>query len=137
MNSNRSSRWLEWVLLALVLVLAQWLRLADLAARPMHADEANQAVKLGGLLAGEGYRFDPSDHHGPTLYYFSEVVARWRGENNLAALTEFTVRLTPVLAEYWVGLSGWPPLPGVMIAAVALAVLPVILRMPETAPATR
>ncbi|MET4727061.1 MHS family proline/betaine transporter-like MFS transporter [Lysobacter enzymogenes] len=45
--------------------------------------------------------------------------------------------LTPVLAEYWVGLSGWPPLPGVMIAAVALAVLPVILRMPETAPATR
>jgi uncharacterized protein (TIGR03663 family) len=129
MNSNRSSRWLEWVLLALVLVLALWLRLADVAARPMHADEANQAVKLGGLLAGEGYRFDPSDHHGPTLYYFSEVVARWRGENNLAALTEFTVRLTPVLAGVlavlllWIlvrPLGRWPAL----LAALLLAVAP-------------
>jgi len=45
--------------------------------------------------------------------------------------------LTPVLAEYWVGLSGWPPLPGLMIAAVALAVLPVLWCLPETAPAKR
>lgn len=129
MNSNRSSRWLEGVLVALVLLLALGVRLHDLAARPMHADEANQAVKLGGLLAGEGYRFDPHDHHGPTLYYFSEGVARLRGETTLDALTEFTVRLTPVLAGVlavlllWILVrpqGRWPAL----LAALLLAVAP-------------
>jgi MFS transporter, MHS family, proline/betaine transporter len=42
--------------------------------------------------------------------------------------------LTPFLAEFFVRLTGWPPLPGAMIAAVALAVMPVFLTMPETQP---
>lgn len=63
----------------------------------MHADEANQAVKLGALLEGKGYRFDPSDHHGPTLYYFAQSVAWAAGERSLAELTERTVRLTPAI----------------------------------------
>ena len=45
--------------------------------------------------------------------------------------------LTPFLAELLIALTGWKAVPGVMIAAVALAVLPVLLRMPETRPATR
>ena len=44
--------------------------------------------------------------------------------------------LTPFLAELLIALTGWKAVPGVMIAAVALAVLPVLLRMPETRPAT-
>lgn len=43
--------------------------------------------------------------------------------------------LTPFLAELFVRLTGWTALPGAMIAAVALAVLPVLLTMPETRPA--
>lgn len=86
------------VLLALLLLAGAWLRVHELAARPMHADEANQAVKVGQLLEGDGYRFDPTDHHGPTLYYLGAALARVRGENTLAALTETTVRLVPAIA---------------------------------------
>ncbi|MBP7140605.1 MAG: TIGR03663 family protein [Opitutaceae bacterium] len=90
-------RWIPWVLMVLVAMAAAVVRLTDLDARPMHADEANQAVKLGALLEKGEYRFDPQDHHGPTLYYFALVPAWLSGERSLAALTETTVRLTPVL----------------------------------------
>ena len=38
------------ILLAIALVAGIGLRLARLDARPMHHDEANQAVKFGALL---------------------------------------------------------------------------------------
>jgi MHS family proline/betaine transporter-like MFS transporter len=41
--------------------------------------------------------------------------------------------LTPYLAELLIARTGWPLVPGAMIAAVALLVLPVLLTMPETA----
>lgn len=41
---------------------------------------------------------------------------------------------TPFLAQLLIQATGWPAVPGVMIAIVALAVLPVFLRLPETAP---
>jgi MHS family proline/betaine transporter-like MFS transporter len=43
--------------------------------------------------------------------------------------------LTPFLAELLVRQTGWTAMPGAMIAAVALAVLPVLVNMPETQPA--
>ncbi|WNL44948.1 MFS transporter [Dyella sp. BiH032] len=45
--------------------------------------------------------------------------------------------LTPFLAELLIALTGWKAVPGAMIAIVAVAVLPVLLRMPETRPALR
>ncbi|WP_311268573.1 MFS transporter [Sphingobium sp. WCS2017Hpa-17] len=42
--------------------------------------------------------------------------------------------LTPWLAHHLVEGSGWAAAPGAMIALVALCVLPVLLRLPETAP---
>ena len=42
--------------------------------------------------------------------------------------------LTPLLAQWLVGVTGWPLVPGAMIAVVALLVLPVLAWMPETAP---
>jgi MHS family proline/betaine transporter-like MFS transporter len=45
--------------------------------------------------------------------------------------------LTPFLAELLVKATGWAALPGAMIALVALAVLPVLLTMPETNPTIR
>ncbi|MDQ5977402.1 MAG: hypothetical protein QG602_374 [Verrucomicrobiota bacterium] len=91
-------RWLPFALLALVLGGALGLRIWDLDRRPMHADEANQAVKAGQLLGGRGYKFDPADHHGPTLYYAVLPIAGLRGESTLAELSETTVRLVPALA---------------------------------------
>ena len=88
-------RWWPFALLALA---ALWLRTHDLARRPMHADEANQAVKFGELLETGRYAFDPRDHHGPTLYYAALPVAWLRGQRTLAALDETTVRFVPAIA---------------------------------------
>ena len=116
------------LLLGLVGLVALVLRLADLSARPMHADEANQAVKLGELLETGRYAFDPRDHHGPTLYYAAVPVAWFRGQTTLAALDETTVRLTPVLFGVvsvvflgWLAqpLGRWPALAAVALLAVS------------------
>jgi uncharacterized protein (TIGR03663 family) len=87
----------RWLLFALLAAGAGWLRTHDLARRPMHADEANQAVKAGELLETGKYAFDPHDHHGPTLYYATLPVAALRRQYSLAALDETTVRLVPAL----------------------------------------
>ena len=67
-------------------------RLARLDARPMHHDEANQAVKVGALLERGEYRYDAHDHHGPTLYYLAMPAAKLRGQTTLASLDERTLR---------------------------------------------
>jgi len=89
------SRWLPLVLLTLA---AFWWRSWGLASRPMHADEANQAVKAGELLETGRYAFDPGDHHGPVLYYAALPIAWIRGQRTLAGLDEVTVRLVPAIA---------------------------------------
>lgn len=91
------SFFLRRVLFALIVVAALWLRTRELERRPMHADEANQAVKLGELIEAGAYAFDPRDHHGPTLYYAALPVAWLRGERTLAELSEKTVRLVPAI----------------------------------------
>jgi uncharacterized protein (TIGR03663 family) len=88
-------RWLPLVLLTLA---GFWLRCRDLSSRPMHADEANQAVKTGELLESGRYEYDPHDHHGPVLYYAALPIAWLRGQRTLAGLDELTVRLVPALA---------------------------------------
>ncbi len=51
------------------------IRLPRLATRPMHGDEANQAVKAGVLWKPAIYRYDPDEHHGPSLYWLTLPVA--------------------------------------------------------------
>jgi uncharacterized protein (TIGR03663 family) len=80
----------------LALVVGLWLRLDRLDRRPMHNDEANQAVKFGQLLEHGDYAYDAFDHHGPTLYYLTLPVAWLRGQATLAALDEWTLRSVPV-----------------------------------------
>lgn len=83
------------ILTSLILALA--FRLARLDARPVHHDEANQALKFGALLETGEYRYDRNDHHGPTLYYLTLPVAWARGQRTLAALDETTLRIVPAL----------------------------------------
>ena len=84
-------------LVVVALAAGLTLRLARLDSRPMHHDEANQAVKFGDLVEHGEYRYDTHDHHGPTLYYLTLPIAWLRGQTTLAALDETTVRLVPVL----------------------------------------
>ena len=79
-------------LVAIALTAGLALRLARLDVRPMHNDEANQAIKFGALLERGEYRYDAYDHHGPTLYYLSLPAAWLRGQTALASLDERTIR---------------------------------------------
>ncbi len=94
----------------------------------MHADEANQAVKVGELLDAGRYAFDPRDHHGPTLYFAAVPVAWLRGERSLASLSEKTVRLVPALfgtaaviliAVFAAPLGRWPALAAAAFIALS------------------
>jgi uncharacterized protein (TIGR03663 family) len=77
------------------IALSLILRVPRLDLRPMHHDEANQAVKFGRLLEHGDYRYDREDHHGPSLYYLSLPFAWLRGETSLAELDETTLRWVP------------------------------------------
>jgi uncharacterized protein (TIGR03663 family) len=92
------TRALAGALVGLALAAGLGLRLARLDARPMHHDEANQAVKFGALLEHGEYRYDASDHHGPTLYYFTLPAAWIRGQHTLASLDENALRGVTVVA---------------------------------------
>ena len=82
-------------LFLLIVLGAAAFRLADLGLRPVHHDEANQALKFGALLEKGAYRYDKTDHHGPSLYYLTLPFARLLGQNSLAELDETTLRLVP------------------------------------------
>ena len=84
-------------LVALALTAGVALRTARLAERPMHHDEANQAVKFGALLEQGEYRYDARDHHGPTLYYLTLPSAWLHGQHTLALLDEATLRGVPMV----------------------------------------
>ena len=84
-------------LFLIVLCGAVLLRGPGLGLRPMHHDEANQAVKFGLLLEKGEYRYDPADHHGPALYYLTLPIAWAAGKPTLASLDEVTLRFLPVL----------------------------------------
>jgi uncharacterized protein (TIGR03663 family) len=119
-------------LFLLIVLGAAAFRLAGLGLRPMHHDEANQALKFGALLESGDYRYDKADHHGPSLYYLSLPFARALGANTLAALSEKTLRLVP--ACFAIGaillLLLFVPLIGkeaVLWSALGLAVSPVMV----------
>jgi uncharacterized protein (TIGR03663 family) len=77
------------------ILLAAVLRLPDLAARPMHADEAIHAYKFGTLLQGGGYAYDPSEYHGPTLYYLTLLPAWLRAARTYEEIDEAILRSVP------------------------------------------
>lgn len=77
------------------------LRLPRLAMRPMHPDEANQATKTA-MLAGivrsdEGYRYDPEEHHGPSLYWLTLPSLWLHGAEDFGQTAEADYRIVPVL----------------------------------------
>jgi len=122
--------WFPAAILA-AFALALGLRLAAPGARPMHHDEANQAVKFGELLESGDYRYDPDDHHGPSLYYLTLPAAWLRGQHTLAALDEGTLR--GVTAFFGAGLILLLPLmaggigrPAAAVAALLIALSPAL-----------
>src|SRR5512140_3275027 len=85
------------ILLLLALALAALLRLPHLDERPMHNDEAVNAVKFGKLWETGVYRYDPNEHHGPTLYYAALAAGRLTAAPDYDHYSENRLRLVTVL----------------------------------------
>lgn len=83
------------LLLALLVALA--LRCVAPDVRPFHNDEGVNAVKFAQLSTGSGYKYDPNEHHGPSLPYATLVLARLTGAAGLEAFTDARFRLVDVL----------------------------------------
>ena len=66
-------------------------------ARTFHPDEANQAFTVGRLLETGHYAYQPTDHHGPTLYYAAAPLQRAFGHASTAELDGTLLRCTPLL----------------------------------------
>ncbi len=92
--SKPSGHPLAFILAATLVALA--LRLPELAQRPMHGDEAVHAIKFGALLEQGFYRYDSFEYHGPTLNYLTLIPAWLSSAKELAAVSEWTLRIVPV-----------------------------------------
>jgi uncharacterized protein (TIGR03663 family) len=114
-------------IVAIALVAGLFLRFGRLDARPMHHDEANQAVKFATLLETGQYHYDFRDHHGPTLYYLTLPAAWLRGQHSLATLDERTLR--GVTATFGIVTLLLLPLMAAGIGRTAMAVSAILLAL--------
>src|SRR4051812_21995829 len=88
----------RWGALALLLAFAGALafRLPNLDTRPLHNDEAVNAVKVTELWQHGKYKYDPDEYHGPTLHYATLPFLWLSGAHSAEELPDRTLRLAPV-----------------------------------------
>ncbi|MGC8829763.1 MAG: flippase activity-associated protein Agl23 [Verrucomicrobiia bacterium] len=95
------------IAVALVFALAILWRLPELDLRPMHNDEAVNAIKFGELWQKGSYKYDPDEYHGPTLHYFTLPLAWLSSARDFSQLSEKTLRLSPVLFSLFAIMFIW------------------------------
>jgi uncharacterized protein (TIGR03663 family) len=125
----------QWFLIAGLLfavLVALALRLPELSVRPMHNDEAVNAIKFRALMEQGSYRYDPNEYHGPTLYYFTLAWTKLTGVSDFEKLTEARLRGLTVL--FGIGLIILLPLArdglgriGMIFAASFIAISPAMV----------
>jgi uncharacterized protein (TIGR03663 family) len=89
----------RWGALAMLLAIAGAfaLRLPKLDTRPLHNDEAVNAIKVTELWQHDRYAYDPDEYHGPTLHYATLPFLWLSGARNADELPDATLRLAPVV----------------------------------------
>ncbi len=93
---NPKQTWIA--LVSIILMLGGVMRLADLDRRPIHGDEAVNALKLGQLIEDGEYRYDSSDFHGPVLNFLTLPAAWIAGVRTTAELNAGHLRIITGLA---------------------------------------
>ncbi len=89
----------RWSALALLAILAGALslRIPRLDSRPLHNDEAVNAVKVSELWQDGRYLYDPDEYHGPTLHYATLPFLWLSGADNPNELNDVVLRIAPVV----------------------------------------
>jgi uncharacterized protein (TIGR03663 family) len=89
----------RWLVVSLLLVagVAVALRAPRLEERPMHNDEAVNAIKFRQLWEHHGYQYDPNEHHGPALYYATLALEKLTSAPDFPELTASRLRIVTVL----------------------------------------
>jgi len=72
-------------------------RLPRLEQRPMHTDESVHTAKAGILIEEGEYTYDPTEYHGPTIYYFALPFVWLSGATTLVDTSEWMFRIVPVI----------------------------------------
>lgn len=80
---------------AAVMLAAAALRLVALGVKPLHHDEAVNGFFLTNLIRQGRYVYDPSNYHGPTLYYLTLPLAQLA--EKLQFMNVWVLRSVPVL----------------------------------------
>jgi uncharacterized protein (TIGR03663 family) len=113
----------RWVGLGLLLItIAAWgVRGPQLGLRPMHNDEAVNAIKLRDLWKDGHYVYDPNEHHGPTLYYATLPFVWLSGAPDFDRLSESTLRAVAVFFGLGLILLLWLLADGLGPAAVLVS----------------
>lgn len=122
-RSTGPRAWAATLALLGVIALGLWLRLPGLGDKPLHSDEGVNGWFSLRLFWWNHYRYNPSDYHGPFLYYVN-LVAMW-----ILGPTDVSLRIGTALAGGLAPLAllparrwlGWT---GVVVAGALLAVGP-------------
>lgn len=98
-----------WIASLGILAVAAFIRLYALDLKPLHHDEGVNGFFLTTLYREGVYHYDPTNYHGPTLYYFALAITKLKaflfGEPGLSTIA---VRLVPALfgiATVWLALQ--------------------------------
>ena len=89
------NRWTALTVLFAVLA-ALVLRVPQLGLRPLHNDEAVNAIKLAELWEKGQYAYDPDEYHGPTLHYASLPFLWLSGTRSTNEITDAKLRWVTV-----------------------------------------
>src|SRR3954463_7060309 len=89
----------RWGALGLLLAFAGALalRLPKLDTRPLHNDEAVNAIKVAELWQHGRYAYDPDEYHGPTLHYATLPFLWLSGARDADDVKDATLRYAPIV----------------------------------------
>jgi uncharacterized protein (TIGR03663 family) len=123
MDESKSEKIISIILFTFAVALAAWLRFHQLDIKPLHHDEGVNSHFLLNLVNYGSYKYDPTNYHGPTLYYFAAMAFV------LFGASEFALRFWPALFGLLTVLMIWPlrrhlGAVGTPVAAFCLALSP-------------
>ncbi len=66
-----------------MIIVAGVLRFVNLDYKVLHHDEGVNHFFLQNLIRQGSYKYDPTNYHGPTLYFLSQPLAKWADKRGL------------------------------------------------------